>query len=154
MLKHETWTNSLTPIGLSRGIWYYVCLHALRALSSRWGFPLTAYLLLGTMGMGTWPDSRVVQTSASADFPQTCKMEIDDESYLETRFGIIISADRHGFPLRIFFKKHKKLGIFWKGDFSSEKFAGIGPKGEHWAKSTKLGQHNFQHIIVFQWTWI
>ena len=32
-------------------------------------------------------------------------MKIDDESYLENIFGIVIGADRHGLPLRIFFEK-------------------------------------------------
>ena len=48
----------------------------------------------------------VVRTSASSssDVPQKCNMEIDGESYLEQRLGIIIGADRHGLLPRILSK--------------------------------------------------
>ena len=36
----------------------------------REGFPRPAYFSLGTMGMGAWPDSRVVCRSSASDFPQ------------------------------------------------------------------------------------
>jgi hypothetical protein len=57
--------------------------------------------------MGTWTDSRVVETSSSVDFPEQCKHEINYESYLNQILGIVIGADRHGFPLLIFFGKRK-----------------------------------------------
>ena len=59
------------------------------------GFPYRRILSLGAMGMGAWPDSRVVGTSSSSssaestDFPQNAKTVFDDETYLEKRLGIV-----------------------------------------------------------------
>ena len=61
-------------------------------LSRREGFPRPAYFSLGAMGMGAWPDSRVVGTSSSsesADFPQKGKTVFGHETYLEKRLGIV-----------------------------------------------------------------
>ena len=65
------------------------------------------------MGMGAWPDSRVVRhsSSESADFPQKCKTVFDDETYLEKRLGIILDGNLHSFSLRIFLVFGKKIGF-------------------------------------------
>ena len=57
------------------------------------GFPYRRILSLGAMGMGAWPDSRVVRRSSSSsesvDFHQKGKTVSGHETYLEKRLGIV-----------------------------------------------------------------
>ena len=94
------------------------------------------------MGMGAWPDSRVVRPSDSADFPQKGKTVFDDETYLEKRLGIILDGNLHSFfAAHLFgfrqnnrcsdrgtFLTQNELFLVRKVTFSQKKFTIVGSR--------------------------
>ena len=89
------------------------------------GFPDRRILSLGTMGMGAWPDSRVVRPSDSADFPQKGKNGFwwwniprkDIRNYPWRESSLFFAAHLFDFRQKNGFRTEEhfwfKMGCFW-----------------------------------------
>ena len=72
------------------------------------GFPLRRIFSWARWGWGPGQIPEVFGRRRCRIFLKNAKTEIDDESYLEKRLGIVKHGFIHGFAMRIFSKKTQK----------------------------------------------